>query len=204
MAAFCSETISETPLRESSSIAVISSEENNVEVHRCVLVFRVVQIEHRHSLIDAGGNGGDEFPDREILQLALGEELVERDGHGHAAAGDRCGARAAVGLQDIAIDPHRALADLFQVHHGAQRAADEALDFGRASVDFPARDITWFAVERGVGQHRILGGEPAAFHLLGAHPARHVLLDRRGADHPRVAEGNEHRAGGVWCDVGNE
>src|SRR5690606_24178699 len=36
------------------------------------------------------------------------------------------------------------------------------------------------------------------------HPARHVFLDGRGADHPGVAEGDEHRSGGVGRDMGRE
>ena len=44
------------------------------------------------------------------------------------------------------------------------------------------------------GQHRVLGRHPAL--AAAAHPARHVLVDRRGAQHPGAAERDEHAAGG--------
>ena len=48
----------------------------------------------------------------------------ERD----VAAGDRRAARAAVGLQHVAVDVDRALAERREVDDAAQRAADQALD----------------------------------------------------------------------------
>ena len=44
------------------------------------------------------------------------------------------------------------------------------------------------------GQHRVLGGDPAL--ALALHPARHVLVDARGAQHTGPAERHEHAAGG--------
>ena len=41
-------------------------------------------------------------------------------------------------------------------------------------------------------QHPVLGGHPAA--SAPDEPARHALLDRRGAEHARLPEGDEHRA----------
>jgi hypothetical protein len=41
-------------------------------------------------------------------------------GHGHEGAGDRCRARAPVGLDDVAVHPDRPLAELRHLDHRAQ------------------------------------------------------------------------------------
>ena len=101
---------------------------HDIEVDRRALVFDIVEIKYRGAFVNAGRNGRHQLANRKILELALIHQLVERDRHRDTTTSDRCRARAAVGLQDIAVDPDRALADLFQVDHCAQRAADEALD----------------------------------------------------------------------------
>ncbi|MNC93180.1 hypothetical protein D3C83_97510 [compost metagenome] len=52
----------------------------------------------------------------------------------HPAAGDRRGARAAVGLDDVAVDGDLLLAERRQIDDGAQRAADQPLDFQGAAA----------------------------------------------------------------------
>ena len=59
----------------------------------------------------------------------------------HEAAGDRGAARAAVGLEHVAVDPDRALAERLEVDHAAQRAADQALDLDGAAVGAALRDV---------------------------------------------------------------
>ncbi len=54
--------------------------------------------------------------------------------HGNVSAGDRGRARATVGLQYVAINVNRALAQQRKVHRSPQRATDQALDFLRASA----------------------------------------------------------------------
>ena len=56
-----------------------------------------------------------------------------RVGERDARAGDRRAARAAVGLQHVAVDADRALAEPREVGHRAQAAADQPLDLLRAS-----------------------------------------------------------------------
>jgi hypothetical protein len=93
------------------------------------------------------------------------------------------------------------LAELLQVEHGAERAADEALDLDGAAVDLALGDVARLPVERAVGQHRILGGEPAALDALLLHPGGDLGLDGGGADDAGVAEADEHGAGGIGRDV---
>lgn len=130
--------------------------------------------------------------------------VFDREAGGEVGAGDRRGARAAVGLEDVAVEPERVLAELVEVDDGAEGAADEALDLNGAAVDFAAGDVAGFPLERGVRQHRILGCEPAAGDFLLFHPRGHAGLDGGGADDAREAEGDEHGAGRVWGDVGLE
>ena len=49
-------------------------------------------------------------------------------------AGDRCSPRAAIGLDDVAVDRDLPLAERFQIDDSAQRATDQPLDFLRAAA----------------------------------------------------------------------
>ena len=127
--------------------------------------------------------------------------LPHRERQRDERAGDGRRARAAVGLQHVAIHPDRARAEFFQVDRGAHGAADEPLDFLRAPVNFALGDVARFAFQGGVGEHRIFGGDPAAGDVLLLHPARHGFLDGHAADDARVAPFDERGAGGVRRDV---
>ena len=83
-------------------------------------------------------------------------------------------AGAAVGLQHVAVDVDRALAERLEVDDAAQRAADQALDLHGAAVRAALRDVALLAVAGGGGEHPVLGGHPAA--ALAGHPARHRLV----------------------------
>ena len=63
-----------------------------------------------------------------------GQRAVQR----HVGAADGRAARAAVGLDDVAVDPDRALAEPRRVDDASQRAADQPLDLDRATVDATA------------------------------------------------------------------
>ena len=121
---------------------------------------------------------------------------LERD----VAAGDRRGARAAVGLEHVAVDPDGALAERLEVDDAAQRAADQPLDLDGAAVRAPLRDVALLALAGGRGQHPVLGGHPAA--ALSGHPLRHRLLHRRRADHARAAHRDQRRPGGRAHEAG--
>lgn len=71
-------------------------------------------------MVDACGDGGDEFLEGEVFDFPLGHHAVEGDGGGDACAGDGGGAGAAVCLEDVAIDPEGALADFLEVYDGAE------------------------------------------------------------------------------------
>ncbi len=79
----------------------------------------IIEIENRGPLGDATGDGGDVIADRTMLDDAAlahpGETIVEGD----EAAGDRRGSRAAVGLDDVAIDGDLPLAERGEIDDGA-------------------------------------------------------------------------------------
>jgi hypothetical protein len=88
-----------------------------------------------------------------------------------------------------------ALAQRREVEDAAQAAADQALDLLRAAALLAARGLAVAARVRGTRQHAVFGGHPAL--AAAALVRRHLLVDRGGAQHLGVAEGDQHRAFGV-------
>src|SRR5690606_3974840 len=111
---------------------------------------------------------------------------------GDIGTGDRGGARAAVGLQHVAVEGDGAFAQRVAIDAGAQAAADQALDLERAPALLAARSL---AVATGVGrarQHAVFGRDPAR--ALAAQEAGDPVLDAGRAQHPGFAECHQHRA----------
>ena len=61
------------------------------------------------------------------------QHVPEGEAERHPGTGDRSTARAAIGIQDVAIQSHGHLAHLRAVDHGAQRAADQRSIFLRTA-----------------------------------------------------------------------
>src|SRR5919204_590441 len=118
-------------------------------------------------------------------------EAVERAPGGHVGAGDGRAARAAVGLEDVAVEPERALPQDLETGDRPQRAADQPLDLDRPAALPAARGLALRPLAGRGRQERILGGEPAA--PLPVQPAGDAVLDRRRAEHLRLALREEHR-----------
>ena len=120
----------------------------------------------------------------DAASLPCGQQLVHGVLRGDEGAGDGRRARAAVGLQHVAVEVDGALAQLLQVEHGAQRAADQALDLLRAAALLAARRLAVAAGVGGARQHAVFGRDPAL--AAAALVRRHLLLDRGGAQHAGV------------------
>jgi hypothetical protein len=125
--------------------------------------------------------------------------LAQQPGHGvmggDEGAGDGRRARAAVGLQHVAVDGDGVLPQRRQVDAGPQRPADQPADLVGAPTDAAFDRL---AVRPSVGggrQHRVLGGQPAQPGAFA--PARYALGDARGAHHPGTTELDEHRSSRV-------
>src|SRR5262249_43570459 len=93
---------------------------HHVHVHGGAGVLDVIEVEHRDTADDADAHGG-----HAIAHGRAGARFTERIGDGDEAAGDRGRPRAAVGLNDVAVDPHRALAHLGAVDDRPERAANQ-------------------------------------------------------------------------------
>ena len=167
---------------------------DNVHVDVGLAVLDVGKIEHDLAVDHADGHGRDRRPEAaRIGELALGDQLVDREGERDPRAGDRRHARAAIGLQHVTVDRDRALADAGEVHGGAQRADDQALDLLAAPAG-----IALAPGVGGAGQHGVFGRQPAlalALALaLAGHPPRDGVLDAGRAQHPGVPELDQGRA----------
>ena len=174
----------------------------DVCVHGGIFVFQIAQIKNRCFLIHSDADGGDGIRERIFGEFACFDEFFDGELSGNIGAGNGGGARAAVRLKHVAIDPKRHAVEFFKIDNGAECAPDEALNFDGAPVEFAAGNIAGFAVERRIRQERIFCGEPAAFHALDTHPRRHFFFERCRANNARVAEACEHGAGGVRSDAG--
>jgi len=137
-------------------------------------------------LVDANRNGRRLFLDRARLDHAFGLQVTASHGEGDKAAGDRSRARAAIGLDHIAIDGDRVLAQRLQVDHRAQRAPDQALDFLRPARLLARRRLPAAPRMRRARQHAVFARHPAL--ALALQPARHALFPARRTQHMRMAE----------------
>jgi hypothetical protein len=109
------------------------------------------------------------------------QQPVHRVLRRHKGAGDGGGARAAVGLQHIAVEVDGAFAQLLQVEHRAHGAADQALDLLRAAALLAARGLAVAAGVGGARQHAVFGRDPAF--AAAALVAGHLFFHRGGAQH---------------------
>ena len=158
-------------------------------------VLGVVEIQHRLSLADAHRDRRDRTVDRVAAGASPRGQAGDGVHQGDVPAGDRGGARPAVGLNHVAVDDHGALPERFHVDHRAQRPADEALDLHGATALAAPRRLARAALAGRAREHAVLGRHPPPAAAL--HPGRHPVLDRRVAQHPRVAELDEGGAFGV-------
>src|SRR5204863_9647438 len=83
-------------------------------------------------------------------------ELDEtRTGHSQRdeTAGDRGATRAAVGLEDVAVDVNGPLAQRREINHPSQRPPDQALDLDRATVRAAAGHVALLSLAGGGREH---------------------------------------------------
>src|SRR5688572_13525135 len=162
-------------------------------------VFFVGEVEERHAAHHPHADGRHVVGHWNRLELIVLLELAQCDHERHKRAGDRRAARAAVGLDDIAVEPDGALAEMSELDDRPHRAADQPLDFHGASTDLAGGGFATRPRGGGARQHPVLRGDPA---LAGvAQERRHFLFDARGADHARVPDLNQHRSFGVHREV---
>src|SRR5918999_632862 len=165
-------------------------------------VLRVVEVEQGAPVDDPAGDGGHRPAERYAVELPLSDEAAKGQLQRDVAAGDGGAACAAVCLEDVAIDPHRPLAQSREVDHAAQRAADEALDLDRAPVGAALRDVAPLPLAGRGGKHPLLRPGPTT--APTGHPARNLLVHAGRADHARAPRVDEARAVGRANEAGQD
>src|SRR5579862_2082795 len=150
-------------------------------------VLGVVEVEERNPV---------DHPDRDrsnrVAERLRQPEPLERAHRRDVRAADRRAARAAVGLENVAVEPERPLPERLEVGNGADRAADQPLDLDRAALLLAARRLSLDALSGRCRQERVLGGDPTL--ALAAEPAGDVLFDHGRAEHLRPARRDHDRA----------
>jgi hypothetical protein len=158
-------------------------------------VLGVVEVENRHAFVHANGHRRDEIRNRHAREQTAIDQTAHGVVQGDEGAGDARRARAAIGLDDVAVELHGALPERGEVHDGSQTATDEALDFLRAAGLLAAGGFPVAACVGRAGQHAVLCRDPAL--ALAPQERRDLLLDAGGAENSGVTELHEDGALGV-------
>src|SRR5712691_898115 len=102
-----------------------------VQVGRRLEVLGVIEVQHRRVLDDSAADCGQVLAYRDLAHHSRVLHSLDRHVQSAERARYRRCTRAAVRLQDVAVESDRALADLAHVHSRAQRPAYQALDLMR-------------------------------------------------------------------------
>src|SRR5438270_4415814 len=107
----------------------VVSGHDDVHVDLGLGVLCIVEIEHRLAVDDADRDGCDRSGQRPAEP-----EPVEGPAGRDVRAADRSAACAAVRLEDVAVDPERALAERVEVGDRPERTPDQPLDLDRSAA----------------------------------------------------------------------
>src|SRR5689334_4677287 len=102
---------------------------NDIHIHFGLGIFVVLQIEERRASNDSHANCCHLIYCQRARDLSDFEQLVIRNCEGDEGASDRRSARAAISLEDVAIDRDRTFTECFHVCDCAQTSADKSLYF---------------------------------------------------------------------------
>src|SRR5207244_2384839 len=123
--------------------------------------FEVIEVQTGLALHDADAHRGYEVADRDHTQKVALDGFLQRQVEGDEPTRDRSRARAAIGLEHVAVHHDRSLSHKRHIDGGSQRTADQALDLLGAAVDPPRPRFACSARLRRPWQHRVFGGDPA-------------------------------------------
>src|SRR5918995_1499868 len=154
-----------------------SAVHDHVHVRFALRVPGVVEIEHGHARHDAGRHSRDLAMHWIRTHRTAHEEFLARLSEANVSPGDRSRARAAVGLQHVAVNRNGALAERFEIDHRTQRAANEALDFLRSSALFAPRGLARTSRMGRARQHAILRSHPTL--AFATQKSRHTVFYAR-------------------------
>ena len=168
---------------------------DHVQIDTRGAVFEVAEVERERAVDVTDADGRHLVAKWRPFEQAALFDHAERRRERHPAAGDGCGARAAVGFEHVAVERDRALAECLEVDRSAQGTADQALDLARAAAQRAVAAVARFApLGIGARMHLVLGRDPA-FATPG-QKIRHAIIERRGAQDDRATRTVQHRAFG--------
>ena len=136
------------------------------------------------SIDNADADGGDLAQGRILRYLSDLHHSPARQSKGDVGTRDRGTTRAAIGLDNVAIEKYLPLAQLSHVDDCSQAPADKTLDLCSS-----ARRPLCLSLCPRIGrtrEHRVLGRDPADPFI--PHKERHSVLDAGGADHLCAAD----------------
>src|SRR5829696_2045822 len=160
---------------------------HDVHVHLGRGVLDVLEVEKRLARDDSDRDRGDGSGEG-----AREAEAVERPVRRNIRAADRRTASPAVGLENVAVEVNRALAERLEIQKTAKRPPDQALDLDCPPLLPTAPRLALHPLARRRRQQRILRCHPPAAGV--PEPAWHALLDRCRAQDDRLALPPQRRA----------
>src|SRR5262249_6947158 len=169
---------------------------DQVQLHPGAFVLAVIQVEQFHAVYQADADGGYTTFENRSSRAENALVSSQRVGEGYEGPVNAGSTSAAVGFQDVAVNPECAFAQLFQVGDRAEASADEPLDLDRPTVDLAA-SVTLLAGVSAAGEHPVFRGQPAL--AAADEERRHVQLDRAGTQDRRPPHADEDAA---WCLAG--
>ena len=170
----------------------------HVHVGVTVGVLCVVEVQNGRALIDAHRDSSHLRMQcrTQSIGLVLGASLTgqHRDGIEGCQPGtrDACRASAAIGLQHIAVQGDRSLAQGFQIADRSEGPSNEPLDLQGAPTLLAPGRLTITPSVCGSWQHAVFRSHPSA--ALPLHKARHLLFHRGCAQHVSISKADEDRA----------
>src|SRR5712692_6497401 len=159
---------------------------NNVHVHFGARVFVIFQIKQSRSVNDPDADSGNFGDDWRPLNSVFFQQPPAGNRESDIRAGNSRGARAAVRLQDVAVERDRALAEYAAIRDSPQAAANQSLNLVRPTRWFAAGNLPRGPRMGGTRQHRVLCRDPA-FGSLAAQMRWQFVFDRSSADDARVS-----------------
>ena len=117
-----------------SSIKIALLIHHEVHIGLCVGIFQITEVQDRFVVHNPHAHGGN-LPDDGIDgKKSVLHQFMHGKRQRHIRARDGRGARAAVGLQHVAVQRDRSWPEQLHIHGLPQRTPDQALDFHTAPV----------------------------------------------------------------------
>src|SRR5471030_825852 len=174
-----------------------SAGHHHVQVSLGSRIFQVVEVKHRLALVHANRNSRDHLLERvAAFQAATLLDHFQGINQGNHGAGDGCGAGAAIGLDNIAIDVQGDIAQFRHVQRCAQGTTNQTLDLQSTAALLATARFTLVTLAGGARQHAVFGGQPAL--ALPLEETRHAIFDADRADDLGITELDQYRSLGVF------